>query len=758
MRIIFSLFFFFIIRALAWPQQKPNILLIAIDDMNNYVGCMGGPAITPNIDALAKKAILFNNAYCAAPACNPSRVAIMTGLRPETSGQYTNQGNFRDVGNNKNILTLPQKLMAAGYETIAAGKIFHMPNGLNKEPHAQSDPVSWNYQFAGQTGAAVPADTYLTKAGAAKWLGDDTVDYTNGKTVEYLAKASIWGANNQKKEQTGDWKMSEVCANYLQQKHDKPFFFALGFSKPHQPLIAPKEFFDLYPLDKIVYPKWDAGDMDDIPAINKKNFSSLFVEKVRKHKQLQLAYQAYLACMSFTDACIGNVMEALAKSKYANNTIVIFFTDHGFQLGQKNRWEKYSLWKLSTNSPLIIYIPNNKNNGTICSEAVSLIDIHATVLEACNISFTKKLESISLAPLLKAPTSERKQPAIITHDEGNNAVVWKQYNYIRYKDGSEEFYDHAKDNAEYDNRADDKTLQEIKEKLKKFIPVVQVPQPANQMKQIGEETRGAAGWENLFDEKSFSGWIKYLGIPHESTVVTGFQKDDKGKYKNAFGVNNDPLNVYAITTIDGEPAIRVTGQVFGTLITEKEYENFHIRLQFKWGEKKWAPRLNEPRDAGLLYHGFGAPGSVEHRWHSTQECQIQQGDTGDYWPIGDVTIDIPSVKTDTSKWWVYSPGASLRNYFFSNELSERRCMKKPDNEKNHGEWNTVEVIAHGDSSVHIVNGKVVMRLYHSRKVVDGVAMPLTKGKIALQSEGAELYYRKVQIRKIEAIPQEYLSE
>jgi arylsulfatase A-like enzyme len=465
-------------------QTKPNILLIAVDDMNNYVGCMGGPALTPNIDALAKKGMLFNNAYCAAPACNPSRVAIMTGLRPETTGQYTNQGNFRDIGNNKTILTLPQKLMNAGYETVAAGKIFHYPNGTNPIPNPLSDPTSWTKQVVGQTGTSLPA-SYRTKAGVAVWLGNDTLDYTNGKKVDYLAGTSIWGPNTQKKEQTGDWQMSEACVEFLNQQHNKPFFFALGFSKPHQPLIAPKEFFDLYPLDKLGTPDYNAADMDDVPDINKQNFSSPFVDKVRKQQQLQLAYQAYLACMSFTDACIGNVLDALKNSKYASNTIVIFFTDHGFQLGTKNRWEKYSLWKLATNSPLIVYIPDSKLNGAVCSEAVSLMDIHSTVLEATGINLTENLDCVSLMPQIKKPDTNRKIPAVITHEEGNHSIVWKQFNYIRYKNGAEEFYDHTKDNLEYQNEAANKAYRRVRKKLKQFIPEIMIPQNSNQKKTMG---------------------------------------------------------------------------------------------------------------------------------------------------------------------------------------------------------------------------------------------------------------------------------
>lgn len=262
-------------------------------------------------------------------------------------------------------------------------------------------------------------------------------------------------------------------------------------------------------------------------------------------------------------------------------------------------------------------------------------------------------------------------------------------------------------------------------------------------------------WQQLFDGRSFKGWTLYLGVPEPQSMVANIERDGQGRYTKDLGINNDPLGVYTIIEEDGEPAIKVTGEVFGTLITEKEYSNYHVKLQFKWGEKKWPPRLHMPRDAGLLYHGFGEPGSVSQRWHPTQECQIQEGDTGDYWPIGDVTIDIPSAKTDTAKWWAYKPSAPLHRYFFSKEMSERRCIKYPDNERPHGQWNTVEVIALGDSSIHLVNGKVVMRLYHSRSIKDGVSVPLTSGKIALQSEGAEVFYRRVEIRAITTMPKEF---
>jgi hypothetical protein len=264
-----------------------------------------------------------------------------------------------------------------------------------------------------------------------------------------------------------------------------------------------------------------------------------------------------------------------------------------------------------------------------------------------------------------------------------------------------------------------------------------------------------AQWRNLFNGKTFNGWTKYLGVPHQSNQGLDLPKDDNGKYAKAFGVNNDPLNVYSIVTENSKPAIHVSGQVFGTLTFNEEFENYHIKLEFKWGQKKWEPRLKMVRDAGLLYHGFGQQGSTERNWHPAQECQIQEGDTGDYWPTGDVTIDIPAVKSDTSDWWFYRQNAPLRTQIFSKKMSERRVITDLEKEKPHGEWNTVEVICWGDSSIHIVNGNVVMRLYNSRKIENGKSLPLTKGTIALQSEGAELFYRNIKIKQLKNIPNKY---
>ncbi|QBN20479.1 sulfatase [Flavobacterium nackdongense] len=448
---------------------KPNVLFIAIDDMNNWASAMGGVAKTPNMEKLAKAGKLFTNAYCVVPACNPSRVAIMTGVRPETSGQYTNPGNFRDLPGNANRITLPLYLQQNGYEAIAAGKIFHNGRGKGTEPDPQSDPQSWNYQFPNDVGTK-GHQLYLDKNNQAKWLeGAMYIEGMDSRKPEYLSKFGVWGVTPEKKEETADWKNAEFASNYLGEKHDKPFFLAVGLFRPHSPQIAPQEFFDMYPLESIQVPELPENDMDDIPEIAKTNFSSKFVELVKEKGQLQKATQGYLASMSFADACIGKILEGVENGPNKDNTIIVLWTDHGWQLAQKERWEKFSLWKQSTNSPLIIKYPNMKNPGESTNQAVSLLDLFPTVLDLSGIEKPDFLEGTSLVPLLTDANYKRKEPAITTYEKGNISVEKNDWNFIQYKDGSEELYNHATDPKEFKNVIKVKENQAIIKELRAYV-------------------------------------------------------------------------------------------------------------------------------------------------------------------------------------------------------------------------------------------------------------------------------------------------
>ena len=266
-----------------------------------------------------------------------------------------------------------------------------------------------------------------------------------------------------------------------------------------------------------------------------------------------------------------------------------------------------------------------------------------------------------------------------------------------------------------------------------------------------------AEWIELFNGQNLEGWKTYLGQAHVSIDSTRFP-NGQDYHTMPFGIDNDPLEVVSIVETDEEQLIRISGEVFGMIYREEEYENYHLQLKMKWGDARFAPRANQKRDSGLLYHGFGEPGGV-YTWMNSQELQIQETDLGDYWPVGDVEIDIPSRPMD-SIYYIYDADSENRTYYFADilntaqhdSMSKRRCFKHPDNENPHGEWNVVELYCLEDQSVYVINGKVVMRLFNSRSVESGTPQNLSKGRIGIQSEGAEVFYKDIRLRPIDKIP------
>jgi len=455
--------------------EKPmNIIMIAIDDMNNWAGTWEGIAKTPNIDLLTKEGTQFKNAHCVVPACNPSRVAILTGQRPETTGQYTNEGNFRDRSGGKERITLPQFLMSKGYETIEAGKIFHHPVGTGEIPKPLSDPISWTYQHKTQTGTP-GSNLYQDENGYAKWLkGEDSFEGVEIK--DYIRRHGIWGSIPYSKQECGDWKIAEFATEYLQKEHNDPFFLACGIFRPHSPQLAPQEYFNMYPLDSIQLPDAPISDLYDVPEIAKSNWSSSFARKLKTDTlEWKKAVQAYLACCTFADDCVGKIIDGLNNSRYKENTMVVLWTDHGWQLGHKDRWEKFSLWNQSTNSPFILKLPQNKHSLVI-ETPVSFLDIYPTIIDILGYNKPEYLEGHSLTPLMKNPHATWNFPAVITYQEGNNSVRFQNWNYIHYQDGSEELYDLTTDPNEFTNLANKEDYKDIIDELKMYLPQVHTKQ------------------------------------------------------------------------------------------------------------------------------------------------------------------------------------------------------------------------------------------------------------------------------------------
>lgn len=247
-------------------------------------------------------------------------------------------------------------------------------------------------------------------------------------------------------------------------------------------------------------------------------------------------------------------------------------------------------------------------------------------------------------------------------------------------------------------------------------------------------------WTNLFNGRDLTGWNTYLGPGY----------DVNGKRTPALGLNNDPTHVFSVVNDGAQKVIRISGEGFGAITSQAEYENFHVQLMFKWGKNTWGPKKGKPKDSGLLYFCTGPDGADYGNWMRSQEFQVEQSNVGDYWGVAGGFEEIPADKINDSEY-VYRRGAALLTFRDKTNVG-RHCIKKGDSEKPAGEWNTIDLYCHGDTSVHIVNGKVMMILYKSQQWDNGKAYPLTKGKLQIQSEGAEVYYKHIRIQPITQIP------
>jgi arylsulfatase A-like enzyme len=420
---------------------RPNVLFIAIDDLNDWIGCLAGhpDTRTPNIDRLARRGVLFTHAYCSAPACNPSRASLLTGILPSTSGVYHNDQPWRPVM--PKAITLPQHFMAHGYHVVGRGKIFH---------GAYPDPTSWHEYIA---------------------RGPDPMP--PGRPLNGIPKTAHfdWGPVDVSDEEMDDVKVVKWAINYLNRKHDRPFFLGCGLFRPHLPWYVPRKYFDMYPPEKVTLPNVKEDDLDDVPPVGRQMARPQGDHrKVVETNNWRKAVSAYLACIRFTDTNVGRLLDSLDRSPYASNTVIVLWGDHGWHLGEKLHWRKFALWEEATHAPLIVADPRLGKAATQCERTVSFIDIYPTLVELCGLSPIKELEGVSLAPLLKKPSAPWERPALTTHGRNNHSVRSERWRYIRYRDGTEELYDHANDPLEWTNLAGKPEFAEVKEKLAHWLP------------------------------------------------------------------------------------------------------------------------------------------------------------------------------------------------------------------------------------------------------------------------------------------------
>lgn len=397
--------------------ERPNVLMIFVDDLNDYIGAMGHPnAITPHMDRLAQRGVLFTEAYCQAPICGPSRASLMLGLRPSTTGIYgqIEDKDIREASESTRYTPfLPEYFRQHGYYTMGVGKLFHehVPDGLLDEsggrrkgfgPKPDDGPFKWNAEGTSTDWGAFPAeDAAMPDVEAADW-----------------------------------------AAERLQRDYEKPFFLGVGFLRPHVPWYVPQKWFDRYEKDTIVTPPWRADDFDDIPAIARRIDELPMMpttEWAIENNEWKNILHAYLACVTFVDEQVGKVLEALASGPHVGNTVVVLLSDHGYRLGEKGTFAKNCLWEEATQVPLLFSGPGIARDSVV-DAPVELLDVYPTLLDITGLPANPLNEGQSLRDALEGRALEGEQVAVTTYGRGNHAIRTREFHYIQYEDGSEELY------------------------------------------------------------------------------------------------------------------------------------------------------------------------------------------------------------------------------------------------------------------------------------------------------------------------------
>ncbi|MFT5131486.1 MAG: arylsulfatase A-like enzyme [Rhodothermales bacterium] len=432
--------------------RSPNVLMISIDDLNDWTGFLGGhpEALTPHMDALAEQGRNFANAHCAVPVCTSSRVGVMSGLAATSHGSYEIGPSYQQLPALNAVPTIQQYFKDSGYTTLAGGKVLH-------------------HGFTGRLAGAIDRDLGRKRSPRPKKLMN---------LPAHWSKAWDWGPYPEDDAEMADIQLAENAAKSLQEEFEKPFFMSVGFFRPHVPLFVPPKWFDLYDIEKISLPNNPHSDLDDLPknflGINNYAVAPTHAEVLKHGKQRSLT-QAYLASISFVDHCVGIVLEALEFSPHADNTLIVLWSDHGFHLGEKQHWAKRTLWEESTRVPLLFAGPGIKP-GPPCPEPASLIDIYPTLVELCGLPTSPRLEGLSLAPQLDDAASPRERPAITSSYFGNHAIRSRDWRLIVYEDGAEELYDHRNDPDEFRNLAKAPAHKAIRDQLAQWLPKDAAPE------------------------------------------------------------------------------------------------------------------------------------------------------------------------------------------------------------------------------------------------------------------------------------------
>ena len=483
-------YFLLLVLVFACPAlasaDQPNVLFISVDDLNDWIGCLQGhpQAKTPNLDRLAASGVLFTNAHCPAPACNPSRSAIMTGVSPHVSGIYDNRQKMRELLPNEVII--PKYFSNNGYWSAGSGKILHY----------FTDADSWDDYFPDKdTENPFPSTLYPEKR---------PVNLPRAGDWQYIE--TDWGPLDVSDEKFGgDYSVAKWIGKQLGKRHDKPFFLACGIYRPHEPWFVPKKYFDLFPLQDIELPSgYRENDPEDLPSEAQRRANNKYFPHIQKHKQWKKAIQGYLASIAFADAMVGRVLDALESGPNRDNTIVVLWSDHGWHLGEKEHWQKYTPWRVCTRVPLMIRVPKGTTGleqgtkaNSICEQPVNLLSLYPTLIELAGLPVKKSNDGPSMVSLLGDPNAKWPHAAVTHLDRpGNYSVSNRHWRYIRYANGEQELYNIQADPYEWNNLAA-KPIEEHEERMAamrdeapasfaKYVPAKKQVLPKLEWKPAGE--------------------------------------------------------------------------------------------------------------------------------------------------------------------------------------------------------------------------------------------------------------------------------
>jgi arylsulfatase A-like enzyme len=478
------LFSSFVLLHSSFAAERPNVLFIAIDDQNDWIGHLGGHAMakTPNLDKLAARGTTFTNAHCNMPLCNPSRTSLLLGLRPTTTGIYGLSPWFRTLPQWKDRVALPQHFENHGYLTAATGKIYHggtgggggAGKGKGKKAAKQAPPDA-KPEFM----VSAPLGGVGTKP-PQKLVNPTPMG--NNPLVDW----GVWPLDNDDTGK-GDYQVASWTVEQIKKApKDQPFFIAAGFFLPHVPCYATQKWFDLYPDDDSVLPKIIENDRADTPRFSWYIHWQLpepRLKFLKEANQWRNLVRSYLACTSFTDAQIGRLLTALDESGHADDTLVVVWGDHGWHLGEKEITGKNTLWDRGTKVPLVFAGPG-VTPGQRCNQPAELLDIYPTLIELAGLTKRDDLEGLSLAPQLKNAATKRERPAVTSHNQGNHAVRSEKWRYIVYADGSEELYDMVNDPNEWTNIASKPENTAIIAEHRQWLPKIDVPPAPNSASRV----------------------------------------------------------------------------------------------------------------------------------------------------------------------------------------------------------------------------------------------------------------------------------